>query len=217
MPGLRPPSWSPRRSAPTSPSELPEASQWRCVFSALSPLLPSFPGYSSFKIHPVPPRSLCGPLLLPAGLRTPTSDLWHLALPSVQHLMAHNVRSCSTSAPRPGTSCAGCWWGTSVHKCRGPGVPGAGQVFPACLLTCTEMENPFLLFSFEQRATLTFCWTNFIRRIKAIVLHHSLPPLSPNQPPWMSVGHQHAQVSDTRGPVARVWAGEAASGGPPQS
>lgn len=65
----------------------------------------------------------------------------------------------------------------------------------------TEVDNPSLLLCFEQRATLTFGWTNFTRKIKAAFLPRLLPPLSPSHPCWMLAGHQCAQVSDERGLV----------------
>lgn len=64
------------------------------------------------------------------------------------------------------------------------------------MLSFPEMENPDVLSVWGQKATLTFCWTNSIRKIKALFLPHLLPPLSPSQRPWMSAGHLRAQVSD---------------------
>lgn len=76
------------------------------------------------------------------------------------------------------------------------------------MLSFPEMEKPIsdVLSVWGQKATLTFCWTNSIRKIKALFLPHLLPPLSPSQHPWMSAGHLRAQVSGAgeRWPSSRL-------------
>lgn len=83
-------------------------------------------------------------------------------------------------------------------------APGTQQVFRRCLLNLTRGETHFRYsLSCGQRATLTFCWTNFIRKIKATFRPRLPPPLPPpNQRPRMSVGPRHAQVSGEKEQVA---------------